>query len=134
MSDKKKPKSKTDKKGKSLKENQWKPGVSGNPSGRPKGSKNKSTLIKEVIEGDVAVAIGQDVVKVLQKAVEMALEGDGAMIKLIADKFVPNAKLEDDRGRGNGFGGINITISGMDTKVTPAINAEIIEEDENGNE
>ena len=33
---------------KSLKDNQWKSGQSGNPAGRPKGSKNKFTDLKQV--------------------------------------------------------------------------------------
>lgn len=27
----------------------WKPGESGNPAGRPKGSKNRSTIVKEIL-------------------------------------------------------------------------------------
>lgn len=114
------------KKGKSLRENQFKPGVSGNPKGRPVGSKGKITLMKEVIEGNVSEAIGKDVVAVLEKAVEMALEGNESMIRLVADKFIPNAKIETDKSGKSGFGGINITISGLEK---PAINAEIIKED-----
>ncbi len=120
-------------KGKSLKENQWKAGESGNPNGRPKGSKNKVTLIREALEENAMEAISKDVVLVLQKAVELALDGDGAMIKLVADKFIPNAKLEGNKKGTGGFGGINITIAGMDAK--PVINAEVItnddEEDDN---
>lgn len=35
-----------------LKDTQWQSGVSGNPSGKPKGSKHLSTWIKEMMEDD----------------------------------------------------------------------------------
>ena len=33
--------------------NQWRPGKSGNPSGRPKGAKNRSTILRKWIETKV---------------------------------------------------------------------------------
>ena len=30
----------------------WKPGESGNPNGRPKGSKNRSTIAKRLLESN----------------------------------------------------------------------------------
>jgi hypothetical protein len=45
------------------------PGQSGNPAGRPKGSRNRSTLALEAIfEGEAE--------KLSRRAIEMALEGD----------------------------------------------------------
>jgi len=87
-------------------------GTSGNPAGRPKGSKNKLTLLKKAIEVDIVEDIQEDIVGVLRKAVELALEGDVAMITLITNKFLPNAKLPDERKRnvGEALQGINITI------------------------
>lgn len=106
--------------------NQFKKGVSGNPRGRPKGSKNKTTLIRKEMEISALEELQKDSVKVLQKAVELALEGDTSMIKLVSDKILPNAKVDTEKGGQKGFGGINITIAGLEEK--PAINAEIIEE------
>ncbi len=34
------------------KETQFKPGQSGNPNGRPRGSKNRSTIIRQILEMD----------------------------------------------------------------------------------
>lgn len=51
------------------------PGVSGNPAGRPKGSRHKVTLaIEAMLEGEHE--------KLTRKAIDMALEGDGPALRL----------------------------------------------------
>ena len=51
---------------------QFEPGQSGNPAGRPKGSRNRSTLVLEAIfEGEAE--------KLSRKAIELALDGDGGL-------------------------------------------------------
>lgn len=55
--------------------------------GRKKGVKNKNTELKTILE-DAAPAV-------IKKAVEMALEGDPQMIKLCADKLLPNLKATE---------------------------------------
>jgi len=39
--------------------NQFKEGESGNPNGRPKGSRNLSTILKEMLEEDVEVVMNR---------------------------------------------------------------------------
>lgn len=56
-------------------------GQSGNPAGRPKGSRNRSTLALEAIfEGEAE--------KLSRRAIEMALEGDGPAMKLCLDRLL----------------------------------------------
>jgi hypothetical protein len=63
----------------------FKPGKSGNPNGRPHGSRNKATLALEVLlEGE-----GEAITR---KAVDMALQGEMAAIKLCMDRLVPVRK------------------------------------------
>ena len=38
---------------------QFRPGQSGNPAGRPKGRKNMRTAVREILESEVQVSIGQ---------------------------------------------------------------------------
>ncbi len=66
-------------------ENHFKPGQSGNPKGRPKGSLNKATILCQGIFADAAADIAE-------KAVDLALSGDTAMLKLLLDKTVPVRK------------------------------------------
>jgi hypothetical protein len=73
-------------------------GVSGNPAGRPKGSKNKITLLKQSMELQLREEASPDMGAVLQKAVELALEGDRQMIKLLLDKHMSSGPTDDAKG------------------------------------
>jgi hypothetical protein len=57
-------------------EGRFSPGQSGNPAGRPKGSRNKATVIAE---GLLDEATGP----VVAKAIDDALAGDGAMLRTV---------------------------------------------------
>lgn len=59
-------------------------GQSGNPAGRPKGIKNKATLLRASLEDDLP-----DLLAVVKK---QALEGDIQAIKLILDRVMPPLK------------------------------------------
>jgi Family of unknown function (DUF5681) len=74
----------------------WKPGQSGNPAGRPKGSKNKITLMKIVLEGELRQQLGPHMAEVLAKALSLAKEGNEQMIKLLVDKTIPTTKASDE--------------------------------------
>jgi hypothetical protein len=58
------------------------PGASGNPGGRPKGSRNKATLALEALLDGQAEAL-------TQKAVELALSGDITALRLCLDRILP---------------------------------------------
>ncbi len=74
---------------------QFKKGVSGNPLGRPKGSKNKITLLKQSMELQLREEAAPDMSAVLAKAVELALEGDKTMIKLLLEQHLSKGVSED---------------------------------------
>ncbi|APG08156.1 hypothetical protein BKD09_07435 [Bradyrhizobium japonicum] len=63
----------------------FKKGVSGNPHGRPAGSRNKATLAVETLLDGQAEAL-------TQKAVEMALAGDVVALRLCLDRIYPVRK------------------------------------------
>jgi len=73
----------------------WKKGQSGNPAGRPKGSKNNITLMRQALEGELRLQIGPQMAEIVQKALDMAKEGNEAMIKLLLDKTLPSSKSDD---------------------------------------
>jgi hypothetical protein len=60
----------------------WKPGQSGNPAGRPKGARHKTTLAMEALLDGEADTI-------TRKAVEMAKGGDMVAIRLCLERIVP---------------------------------------------
>ena len=60
----------------------FQPGQSGNPNGRPKGSRNKTTLLAEALLAGEAEAI-------TRKLIEKALDGDGAALRLSLERLAP---------------------------------------------
>lgn len=60
----------------------FKPGQSGNPDGRPLGSRHKATIAAETLLDGEAEAL-------TRKAVEMALGGDGQAMRLCLERIVP---------------------------------------------
>jgi hypothetical protein len=58
---------------------------SANPNGRPKGTRNKVTVVAEaLIQGQAQT--------IIQKIVSLALEGDTALLKWLGDRLVPVVK------------------------------------------
>src|SRR5262245_18452309 len=62
-------------------------GESGNPAGRPRGSRNRATLLMEGSLADDDEAIGR-------KAIAMVKQGDMAAIRLCMDRLAPVRKGE----------------------------------------
>jgi len=60
-------------------------GTSGNPSGRPQGSRNRATLLMEaLLEGEAQ--------QLTRKAVELAKQGDTQALRLCLDRLMPPRK------------------------------------------
>lgn len=102
-------------------------GKSGNPNGRPKGSKNKITLMRLQLEGELRTQIGKQMVEVVQKGLDMAKEGNESMIKLFVDKCVSTVKVEDDNDTGQDK--IQIVIGRLPEREPVTINGEAVEVD-----
>ena len=62
-------------------------GQSGNPAGRPVGSKNKCTQFRELLEDDLP-----ELVSVLR---DKALEGDMNAMRLLLERLVPKVQVVD---------------------------------------
>lgn len=63
----------------------FEPGKSGNPSGRPKGSRNATTrLVEAMFEGEAE--------EVARKAIELAKAGDGPVLRAVLDRLAPARK------------------------------------------
>lgn len=78
-------------------ETQFKDGTSGNPQGRPKGSKNKITLQKLMLEEQLRDASKDRMGDVLNKAFELALAGDRTMLKLLLELHMSKGVADMDK-------------------------------------
>jgi len=79
-----------------------------NPTGRPKGSMNKFTALSR----ELMSTKGPEIV---QKVVDMALEGDRTCLKMCMDRIIPTTKAvefraSDDRGN------VIINVGGLEAK------------------
>jgi hypothetical protein len=74
-----------DKTGQKQADTRFKPGQSGNPDGRPKGARNVTTLALEALLDGQAQAL-------TQKAIDLALTGDMAALRLCLDRILPPRK------------------------------------------
>jgi hypothetical protein len=63
----------------------FEPGQSGNPNGRPKGSRNKAAVLAEELLDGEAEAL-------LRKLIEKALAGDSGALRLCLDRMVPQRR------------------------------------------
>ena len=63
----------------------FEPGQSGNPAGRPKGARNRSTVAAEALLDGEAEAL-------TRKAIELALAGDTTALRLCMERLVPPRK------------------------------------------
>ena len=64
------------------KDTRFQKGKSGNPKGRPQGSRNASTMAAEMLLENQAAAI-------TQKCVDMAMDGDPTALRLCVSRLIP---------------------------------------------
>jgi len=65
--------------------NRFRKGVSGNPNGRPKGSRNNATLAAEAL-------LAGEAEKLTRKCIDLALDGDPIALRLCMERIYPARK------------------------------------------
>jgi len=93
--------------------------------GRPKGAKNRTTLLSEAIKNDFTRLARSRSRKIFEKLTEEAINGEPWAVKLFMDKVLPNAT--DESAQQKGDFGIQIVINDMKA---PEIEGKTIEFDE----
>lgn len=81
---------------------QFKPGASGNPSGRPRGSRNLSTILREMLEEEIEVSIDGTKQRkqfgdvIIRRLLKKANDGDIRAITEIFDRVEGKAKQANE--------------------------------------
>jgi len=99
-----------------------KKGVVLNPKGRPKGSLNKYTELSR----ELMSTKGPEIV---QKVIDLALEGDRTCLKMCMDRILPTTKAVELKS-GNDKGNVIINIGGLEDKVIEAREERELDYDE----
>lgn len=79
-----------------------------NPNGRPKGSVNKYTALSRELMSNRGPEI-------VQKVIDLALEGDRTCLKMCMDRIIPTTKSVEFRS-GEDKGNVIINVGGLEAK------------------
>lgn len=93
-----------------------------NPEGRPKGSVNKFTALSRELMSNKGPEI-------VQKVIDLALEGDRTCLKMCMDRILPTTKAVELRSQ-EGKGNVIINVGGLSEKVIEADNKEPLDYEE----
>lgn len=87
-------------------------GVSGNPKGKPKGSKSRTTIIKQAMEEALTRDAAEAFNDIVDQAISMARAGDKDMIKFVLGDILKEARRADpDEEENKKIGEIHIKFS-----------------------
>lgn len=76
------------------------PGNTIGKGGRPKGSKNRITLLKQTMEEGFRENSGQKVAIILDQILDAAIEGDAQARKMVWDAHISKAAHQEDKTAG----------------------------------
>jgi hypothetical protein len=84
--------------------------------GRPVGSKNGVTLLKEAILQQAEEKVLQEFMQIVQTTIDLANKGDTSCLKILWDRIIPSKRAIDVTHTGNEKLQVVINVSGMETK------------------
>ena len=84
--------------------------------GRPKGAKNKTTLLREAILQQAEEKVLQEFMNIVQTTVDLAHKGDTTCLKILWDRIIPAKRAIDPDDNKQDKLNVVINISGMETK------------------
>ncbi len=86
-------------------------GHSGNPAGKPLGTRNKTTMVKEFIEQALTNELAEDAIEIMETAILKAKNGDNAMIKFLLGDILSEVRREAAGNKGSGA--VVVTVNNM---------------------
>ena len=82
--------------------------------GRPKGAKNKSTLLREALNNQFEEALQVKFEAVVSAVMQEAIDGNMVAAKMILDRIIPVHKAADFKKISSGGMEITINVAGME--------------------
>jgi hypothetical protein len=103
--------------------------------GRPKGSKNKLTLLREAVVEKSETLVLNEWQEVVTTTLELAKQGDTTCLKILWDRVIPSKRAIDPNDHGDKKPVVQINISGLSVQQNvdadlPATHDDIIVEAE----
>ena len=94
-------------------------GVSGNPKGKPKGSKNRAGIIKQAMEEALVRDSAKKFNKLVDTALDLAIQGDKDMLKFfLGDVLKETRRMEGEEEESKKIGKIEIKFSPFQGETT----------------
>ena len=105
---------------------QFQPGQSGNPAGRPRGSRNKATMM-------IAALLDEEGPRLMREAIDRALDGDSLLLRCCVTRMVPVPRgrpveldLADGKEAGDVLASLAATVRAMaEGAITPLEAADV---------
>lgn len=96
--------------------------------GRKKGSKNKSTLLREALTNDFEQELQKDFLQVVRVVLDQAKDGCRQSQKLILDRVVPTVHATSDKDDKNKLaGGVTILIGSLEDQTAVKVSPDIVD-------
>jgi len=92
-------------------------GLSGNPKGRPPGSKGKLTLLREALMQDSEEIMVRHFPRIVDAVVQKAMQGDMVAAKMIMDRMIPTKKAIEFSGKDGQDFGIKIIVQQIGNEI-----------------
>jgi len=106
----------------------WQPGQSGNPNGRPKGSKNKITILREAVIANAEHILLENWEELVQCTVALAKAGDPTALKILWDRVIPAKRAIEEKSKEDKLN-ITINVNGMEIGEVFDGEAKLVEDD-----
>lgn len=112
------------------KNHRFQKGKSGNPLGRPKGSKNKSTIVKEALKAEAEDLLVKHLPDVVKEVIRQAKQGNMVAAKMLLDRAIPVKRAVEVTGKDGEDFGVRIVIENLMTYDSKQEDIEDVEYEE----
>lgn len=105
-------------------------GVSGNPAGKPKGIKNRATLVQEAIKQQAEDLLIRYLPDVVEEVIQQARKGNMVAAKMLLDRAIPVKRAVEISNKDGKDFGVKIIIESLVTHETKSEEEEEAEDAE----